>query len=65
MRTEALKDEGLYWVEEPTSRDDYEGHAQIRSRTKIPIQMGENWWGPHEWRSASAPAARTSACPTR
>jgi mandelate racemase len=48
VRTEALKDEGLYWVEEPTSQDDYEGHAQIRSRTKIPIQMGENWWGPHE-----------------
>jgi mandelate racemase len=24
------------------------GHAEIRRRTRLRIQMGENWWGPHE-----------------
>ena len=47
-RVEALAGEGLYWVEEPTLADDYAGHAQIRGKSRIPIQMGENWWGPHE-----------------
>ena len=48
VRCEALADEGLAWVEEPTSQDDYEGHARIRAKARVPIQMGENWWGPHE-----------------
>jgi mandelate racemase len=47
-RAAALEDEGLYWIEEPTRADDYSGHAQIRRDTKIPIQIGENWWGPHD-----------------
>ena len=47
-RLEVLADSGLYWIEEPTLADDHAGHAQIRSRTRLRIQMGENWWGPHE-----------------
>lgn len=47
-RTKTLDDEGLYWVEEPTLADDFLGHAQISRETKTPIQMGENWWGPHD-----------------
>jgi mandelate racemase len=47
-RAAALEDEGLYWIEEPTRADDYAGHAQIRRDTKTPIQIGENWWGPHD-----------------
>ena len=47
-RAAALEDEGLYWIEEPTRADDYSGHAQIRRDTKTPIQIGENWWGPHD-----------------
>ena len=47
-RTAALEDEGLYWIEEPTRADDYSGHARIRRDTKTPIQIGENWWGPHD-----------------
>ena len=47
-RAAALEDEGLYWIEEPTRADDYSGHAQIRCDTKTPIQIGENWWGPHD-----------------
>jgi mandelate racemase len=47
-RAAALEGEGLYWIEEPTRADDYSGHAQIRRDTKTPIQIGENWWGPHD-----------------
>jgi mandelate racemase len=47
-RAAALEDEGLYWIEEPTRADDYSGHAQIRHDTRTPIQIGENWWGPHD-----------------
>ena len=47
-RAAALEDEGLYWIEEPTRADDYSGHARIRHDTKIPVQIGENWWGPHD-----------------
>ena len=47
-RAAALEDEGLYWIEEPIRANDYSGHAQIRGDTKTPIQIGENWWGPHD-----------------
>ena len=47
-RAAALVDEGLYWIEEPTRADDYSGHARIRRGAKTPIQIGENWWGPHD-----------------
>ena len=48
VRTEALAGEGLRWIEEPTLADDFEGHARIRAKSRVPIQMGENWWGPHD-----------------
>ena len=48
IRATALDDEGLYWIEEPTRADDYSGHANIRREAKTPIQIGENWWGPHD-----------------
>lgn len=57
-RVRALDDEGLYWIEEPTFADDYAGYAQIRAKARTPIQMGENWWGPHEM--AQCLAARAS-----
>src|ERR671917_1117899 len=47
-RAAALEDEGLYWIEEPIRANDYSGHAQIRGDTKTPIQIGENWWEPHD-----------------
>ncbi|HET9977968.1 MAG TPA: enolase C-terminal domain-like protein [Burkholderiaceae bacterium] len=42
----------LAWIEEPTTAEDYAGHAQIKAATRIPIQAGENWWGPLEVRKA-------------
>jgi mandelate racemase len=47
-RAAALEDEGLYWIEEPTRADNYSGHERIRLDTTTPIQIGENWWGPHD-----------------
>jgi mandelate racemase len=47
-RVDALADEGLDWVEEPTLADDHAGHAEIRRRSRVRIQMGENWWGPQD-----------------
>lgn len=47
-RVRALGDQGLHWIEEPTLADDHAGHAQIRAKAQTPIQIGENWWGPHE-----------------
>jgi mandelate racemase len=47
-RAGVLDGEGLYWIEEPTRADDYSGHAQIRRGAETPIQVGENWWGPHD-----------------
>ena len=47
-RAAALDGEGLYWIEEPTRADDYSGHAKIQRQAKTPIQIGENWWGPHD-----------------
>jgi mandelate racemase len=47
-RCDALADESLAWIEEPTRADDHEGHARIRRKSRVPIQIGENWWGPHD-----------------
>jgi mandelate racemase len=62
-RVETLASEGLYWVEEPTLADDYDGYAQIRSKTRIPIQMGENWWGTHEMARSIAAGASDLGMP--
>ncbi|MDE1167421.1 MAG: enolase C-terminal domain-like protein [Pseudomonas sp.] len=47
-RGQALQDEGVTWIEEPTLQHDYAGHARIRSALRVPIQIGENWFGPEE-----------------
>jgi mandelate racemase len=57
-RARAFDDEGLYWIEEPTRADDFEGHARIAAAAKTPIQLGENWWGPNDM--AKSIAARAS-----
>jgi mandelate racemase len=47
-RVRVLDEEGLYWIEEPTRADDFVGHARIAREARTPIQIGENWWGPHD-----------------
>lgn len=62
-RTAALAGEGLTWVEEPTLADDFAGHASIRHKALMPIQMGENWWGPHEMAQGVAAGASDLGMP--
>lgn len=62
-RIQALDDEGLYWIEEPTLADDYAGYARIRSKARTSIQMGENWWGPHEMAKCVAAGASDLGMP--
>ena len=57
-RARVLDGEGLTWIEEPTLADDFEGHARIAAAAKTAIQLGENWWGPHDM--AKSIAARAS-----
>ncbi|MFM0670915.1 enolase C-terminal domain-like protein [Paraburkholderia sediminicola] len=43
-----LEQEGVAWIEEPTLQQDYAGHAAVRDALNVPVQMGENWFGPDE-----------------
>ncbi|MBI1788360.1 MAG: mandelate racemase [Acidobacteria bacterium] len=62
-RARRLDAEQLYWIEEPTLADDYLGHAAIRSQTRTPIQLGENWWGPHDMSKSLAAGASDFVMP--
>ena len=37
-----MEEFNIYWLEEPTHPDNYEGYAEIGQATTIPIAMGEN-----------------------
>jgi mandelate racemase len=51
-RGRALDHEGLTWIEEPIRHDDYAGCARIAKEVATPIQIGENFWGPHAMEAA-------------
>jgi len=57
-RARALDEQGVFWIEEPVRADDYEGHALVARETRAAIQVGENYWGPHE--AARSLAAKAS-----
>ena len=42
----ALQDLDVRWLEEPLPVDDDRGLAALRAALRLPIQGGENWWGP-------------------
>ena len=46
VRCHALDDQGLYWLEEPTTYDNIPGYAQLARELKTPVQLGENFYGP-------------------
>lgn len=56
-RGRALEQEGIAWIEEPTLQHDYEGHASVRAALNVPVQMGENWFGPEDMGKALAARA--------
>ncbi len=62
-RARALEDEGLLWIEEPTRADDFAGHARIAREAATPIQIGENWWGPHDLEKSIAAGASDFGMP--
>jgi mandelate racemase len=47
-RVGVLDGEDLAWIEEPVRADDDAGHAAVARAARTPIQIGENWWGPHD-----------------
>ncbi|MBC5763570.1 enolase C-terminal domain-like protein [Ramlibacter albus] len=51
-RLRALDAEGLAWVEEPVLAHDFEALARLAREAKTPLQAGENWWGPLDFRHA-------------
>lgn len=53
-RGRALDEAGLAlaWIEEPVTAEDLVGHAAVKAAVHTPIQAGENWWGPLEFRKA-------------
>jgi mandelate racemase len=57
QRGNLLDQEGLIWIEEPTTAEDYAGHARIAAAVKTPIQIGENMWGPGDVAKAVAAGA--------
>jgi mandelate racemase len=62
-RARALDEEGLYWIEEPTRADDFAGHARIAREARTHVQIGENWWGPHDMAKSLAAGASDLAMP--
>jgi mandelate racemase len=52
IRCAALDDCGLGWIEEPILHDDIASCAELTRATKTPIQIGENFMGPHAARQA-------------
>lgn len=62
-RIDALRAEGVAWVEEPTVQEDLRGYAEIRRRGAPPIQMGENWCGPEDMQRALDAGACDLAMP--
>lgn len=53
----ALDGEGLSWIEEPIRHDDYAGCAKLAAAIETPMQIGENFAGPHAMASALAASA--------
>ena len=46
----AYQEMGVYWLEEPLDRFDFDGLAELNSRVDIPIAGAENNVGTHEFR---------------
>ena len=62
-RGRALDQAGLAWIEEPIRHDDYRGAAALTRELSTPIQIGENFDGPHAMADALAAGACDYAMP--
>ena len=62
-RLRALDGEGLDWIEEPVLAHDYPALVRLADATRTPLQAGENWWGPLDFRHAFDAGVRDLAMP--
>lgn len=62
-RLHVLDDEGLAWIEEPVAAHDHAALARLAATARTPLQAGENWWGPLEFRQALDAGARDHLMP--
>lgn len=51
-RLRGLDDVNLTWIEEPVLAQDYEALVRLSEIVRTPLQAGENWWGPFDFRTA-------------
>jgi mandelate racemase len=51
-RLPVLDELGLEWIEEPVIAHDFISLARLSAMTRTPLQAGENWWSPVEFRHA-------------
>jgi mandelate racemase len=63
VRLRVLDDEGLLWIEEPVLAHDYAALVRLAHHTRTPLQAGENWWGPLDFRHAFDAGVRDLAMP--
>ncbi|MEN0074564.1 MAG: enolase C-terminal domain-like protein [Paracraurococcus sp.] len=56
-RGRALQALDVRWLEEPLPVDDDAGLAALRQALRLPVQGGENWWGPRGMARALAAGA--------
>ncbi|MEO7392083.1 MAG: enolase C-terminal domain-like protein, partial [Ramlibacter sp.] len=62
-RLAVLDGEGLDWIEEPVLAHDYAALVRLAQATRTPLQAGENWWGPLDFRHAFDAGVRDLAMP--
>jgi mandelate racemase len=63
QRLQALDGEGLAWIEEPVLAHDYPALVKLSQTTRTPLQAGENWWGPLDFRHAFNAGVRSLVMP--
>jgi mandelate racemase len=63
QRLHALDSEGLTWIEEPVLAHDYAALVKLSQSTRTPLQAGENWWGPLDFRHAFNAGVRSLIMP--
>ncbi|TSA16709.1 MAG: mandelate racemase [Betaproteobacteria bacterium] len=54
---------GLYWIEEPTRADDFDGNRRIADALDTPVQIGENFMGPEQMAQALSAGASDYVMP--
>jgi mandelate racemase len=62
-RLRVLQDEQLVWIEEPVLAHDYRALARLADEVRVPLQAGENWWGPLDFAHALEAGIRGNFMP--